>query len=46
MKKAERDVMALEAELARYKGIVMEHRRKSMAAMVGLALFTRVILHR
>lgn len=35
VKRAERDVKALEAELARYKGIVMEHRKRSMAAMVA-----------
>ena len=35
VKKAERDVRALEAELAKYKGIVMEQRRRSMSTMVA-----------
>ena len=35
VKTAQKDVALLEAELARYKGIVMEHRRRSMEAMIN-----------
>ena len=42
-KQAERDVTKLETEVVKYKGLVMEHRQKAMAAIVKKMCFAGIV---